>query len=131
MWRNLSIFPVTAHVIFPTANSVYYVYALGYCNTTSCVKDSIVVIPIPTNPTLANSNIDTIFLGQSSTLTVYGNLSSGEIFKWYNSACGTGNYEGSGNQLTVTPVSTTIYYVRKENNICYSNCLFDHNYNSW
>ncbi len=50
--------------------------------------------------------------GTSTTLTLTGgSAGTGATAQWYSGSCG-GTAEGSGNSITVTPTTTTTYYVR-------------------
>ncbi|MFN8316686.1 MAG: hypothetical protein U0T32_09595 [Chitinophagales bacterium] len=56
----------------------------------------------------------TICNGGSTTLTVSGgSLGTGGAWKWYTGSCG-GTLAGTGASITVSPTSTTTYYVRAE-----------------
>lgn len=60
------------------------------------------------------SGISTICSGSSSTLTVNGGtLGTGGTAIWYSGSC-AGTLVGSGNSITVSPTSSTTYYVRYE-----------------
>jgi len=68
----------------------------------------------------------TICSGSSTTLTASGGtLGSGGYYQWYADGCGSGSSLGSGASITVSPTSTTTYYVRRVANCggttaCYS-----------
>ncbi|MBS1594265.1 MAG: T9SS type A sorting domain-containing protein [Bacteroidetes bacterium] len=67
-----------------------------------------------TAPTSAAASPATICSGGSSTLTYSGgSLGTGATAQWYTGSCG-GTFVGSGNSLSVSPTSTTTYYVRYE-----------------
>ncbi len=52
--------------------------------------------------------------GESTRLTVQGgNLSKGAEWRWYSNQCGN-NYVGSGDNISVTPDSAIVFYVRGE-----------------
>ena len=75
-----------------------------------------------TSPSGANANPSSVCLGNSSTLTVVGgSLGTGASWKWYSGSCG-GTYVGTGNSITVSPSSTTIYYVRAEGTCNITSC---------
>ena len=68
---------------------------------------------IPDAPSLTAGSRD-ICAGSSTTLTITsGNLNGASSWRWYSSACGTGLI-GTGTTLTVSPTTTTTYYVRAE-----------------
>jgi hypothetical protein len=47
---------------------------------------------------------------------------SGPTLAWYTGSCG-GTLIGTGNNLTVSPSTTTTYYARYESPVCTSNCV--------
>ena len=104
--------------VSPTVTTTYWVRAEGSCNTTLCISITVTVILIPDAPTGASS-----VNGQPSTLNVSGNLSSGAVWTWYESGCGSETVVGTGFSITVSPTETTTYFVRAENGICFSNCV--------
>jgi hypothetical protein len=58
------------------------------------------------------SGTTTICSGNSTTLTVNGGtLGAGATVQWFTGSCG-GTAAGTGNSITVSPGSTTTYYVR-------------------
>jgi hypothetical protein len=79
------------------------------------------------DPTTAAASATTICSGQSTTLTLSGGGGgTGQVIRWYSSSCG-GTLVGSGNNLSVSPTTTTTYYGRYEtpapcnaNTICQS-----------
>ncbi len=81
---------------------------------------AVTVNPQPEAATSVSATSTTICDGSSTDLTYTGG--SGTTFEWYSSSCG-GTSVGSGNNLTVSPTSTTTYYGRWENSCQNSNCL--------
>jgi len=73
-----------------------------------------VVVAGPQGVSVSSSNICS---GTSSTLTVQGALSIGQSWKWYTGSCG-GVLVGSGSSISVSPTSTTNYFVRAEGSQC-------------
>jgi subtilisin-like proprotein convertase family protein len=68
----------------------------------------------PEIPTLSS---DTVLCGEGGSATLRikaGALNAATEWKWYAGGCGTGAVAGTGTTLTVTPASTTTYYVRGE-----------------
>jgi gliding motility-associated-like protein len=98
----------------PTSNTTYYVRAEGGgCGTTTCAQVAVTVNTPSTDPTAANATLTTT-CGDPTTLSVSGgSLGTGASWQWYSGSCG-GTFEGSGSSLTVTPTTTTTYYVRGE-----------------
>jgi len=100
--------------ISPGSTTTYYVRAEGTCNTTGCLSTTVSVKNLSTSPT-GISGTTSINAGASTTLSVTGgsSLGTGGSWKWYAGGCG-GTSLGSGSSITVTPGSTTTYYVRAE-----------------
>ena len=100
--------------VSPSSTTTYYVRAVGTCNTTTCVNLQVTVNQLSTAPASITSSPAVICNGNSSTLTVVGgSLGTGANWQWYSSSCG-GTPVGSGNSITVSPISTTTFYVRAE-----------------
>lgn len=99
----------------PTTTTNYYVRGEGGCNTTSCVAVTVTVngCNTPTTPNSASANPPTINSGQSSTLSLSGGSLGSGLWVWYSGSCG-GTQVGTGSSISVTPNSTTTYYVRGE-----------------
>jgi len=99
--------------VSPASTTTYYVRAEGTCNNTTCASSTVTV---NTNSTAPGSvgGTSNICLGQSTMLSVNGgSLGSGAQWYWYTGGCGT-TLVGSGATLTVTPTTSTTYYVRAE-----------------
>jgi parallel beta-helix repeat protein len=88
----------------------------AYGNTVQASKTG---CSMPVAPTSVSASLTTICNGDNTTLSYTGG--SGTTFNWYSSSCGTG-LVGSGNNLTVSPTSTTTYYGRWENTCGNSTC---------
>jgi hypothetical protein len=67
----------------------------------------------PNVPTISNSSATICSVGSSTLSITLGNLGSATAWQWYSGSCG-GISVGSGTSVTVSPVSTTTYYVRGE-----------------
>jgi PKD repeat protein len=108
-------------VAFNTAGT-YSATATNSCGTSAASNAvTLNVTQQPNNPTSANASPGTLCAGNSSTLTVNGTLVTGATWHWYTGSCG-GTAVGTGSSISVTPGTTTQYYVRGENGTCYSNC---------
>ncbi|MBS1626109.1 MAG: hypothetical protein JST83_18965, partial [Bacteroidetes bacterium] len=93
-----------------TAGTVTVRATLGVCSS----DVTFTVNSKSTAPTSAAASPATICSGGSSTLTYSGgSLGTGATARWYTGSCG-GTLVGSGNSLSVSPTSTTTYYVRYE-----------------
>ena len=111
--------------VSPTQTTTYYVRAEGDCGNTSCVSVTVTVKNPSTNPTGASAVSATLCQGQSTQLSVTGgSLGTNASWKWYAGGCASGASIGTGPSITVTPSSTTTYFVRAEgdcnNTICAS-----------
>ena len=73
----------------------------------------------PVAPTSASASPSTICPGASSTLTAVGG--SGTTCQWYTGSCG-GTLVGTGTSITVSPTSSTTYYVRWTSSCGSSSC---------
>ncbi|MCZ2355764.1 MAG: hypothetical protein LC115_03565, partial [Bacteroidia bacterium] len=68
---------------------------------------------LPTIPAIAASQ-NNFCVGDSTTLTITsGSLNAALNWQWYDISCGVHNI-GSGTSITVSPLTTTTYYVRGE-----------------
>ncbi len=96
--------------VSPSSTTTYFVRAEGTCNTTACAS---VTVNVQSISSVANATATptTICLGQSSTLSVTGSLGTGATWNWYTGSCG-GTLVGQGASISVTPTSSTTYYVR-------------------
>jgi autotransporter-associated beta strand protein len=98
-------------------------------STATCAIDSpatsnTVTITVSTAlvaPTSATANVNTICGSGSTTLTLTGGDSQGATIKWYTSSCGE-TLVGTGNNLVVSPTSTTTYYGRYEGGCDATSC---------
>ncbi|MFN0204660.1 MAG: T9SS type A sorting domain-containing protein [Bacteroidia bacterium] len=110
-------------VVSPTTSTAYFVRAEGgACGTTACAGGALSIYNNSTAPT-SISGTTTITAGASTTLSVNGgNLGLGAAWKWYNGTCG-GNLVGTGASISVTPTSTTTYFVRAEGNCNNTGCV--------
>jgi hypothetical protein len=100
-----------AITVSPTATTTYYVRYNGTCNSTTCATVTVTVNTLSTAPTGATGST-TICSGSSTTLTVAGgSKGTGAITEWFTGSCG-GTAAGTGDAITVSPGTTTTYYVR-------------------
>ncbi|MFN4234247.1 MAG: PKD domain-containing protein [Bacteroidia bacterium] len=98
----------------PTTTTTYTVTATTTCGQTATQSITITVNTPSTPATSITATPATICAGQSSTLTLNGgSLGLGATWQWYSGSCG-GTPVGSGTSITVTPGTTTTYFVRAE-----------------
>jgi hypothetical protein len=101
----------------------YTATATNSCGTSAASNGVVInVTQQPNNPTSITASPSGICLGNSSTLTVNGTLTTGATWRWYTGSCG-GTLYGTGPSITVNPTVSTTYYVRAENGICVSSCV--------
>ncbi len=98
--------------------TTYFVRAEGTCNTTSCASVTVNVQTVSCGPLNVTATATTICSGSSTTLSVQGNTGTGGSWKWYKNACGSGTCAYTGATYTVSPTTTTTYFVRAEGGIC-------------
>ena len=109
--------------VSPTSTTTYYVRAEGDCGTTTCASVTVIVKNPSTAPTGASAVSSTICNGQSSTLSVSGgSLGTNASWKWYAGGCASGASIGNGSSISVSPTSTTTYYVRAEGDCNNTTC---------
>jgi Ig-like domain CHU_C associated/PKD-like domain len=97
--------------VSPSTNTTYYVRYSGICNTTTCASVAVTVNALSVAPT-SISGTTTICNGNSTTLTLAGGTAgTGATAQWFTGSCG-GTSAGTGNSITVSPSSTTTYFVR-------------------
>ena len=103
----------------PTSTTTYFVRREGGCGTpTSCASVTVTVNTNSTAPTNVSANPSTICAGRSTTLSASGGTDgTGSQLVWYTGSCG-GTYVNTGSSITVSPNSTTTYYVRREAEGC-------------
>lgn len=73
--------------------------------------------PISTAPTSATAAPNPSCGGPITLTEIGGTLGTGAVWKWYSGSCG-GTLEGTGASITVSPTSTTTYFVRAEGGGC-------------
>jgi hypothetical protein len=110
--------------VSPSKSTTYFVRAEGTCNSTLC-RNVVVTVSDTSVPAVSVTATSTaICRAQNTTLSLNGgSLGIGATWKWYRGSCG-GTSVGTGSSVTVSPTSTTTYFVRAEgscnNTICRS-----------
>ncbi|MES2285610.1 MAG: PKD-like domain-containing protein [Bacteroidota bacterium] len=100
--------------VSPSSTTTYYVRAQGNCNTTSCASVTVSVNTPSSAPSFASASPNPLCGGGSTTLSVGGgSLGTGASWNWYSGGCG-GSFVGSGSSISVSPSSTTTYFVRAQ-----------------
>ena len=100
--------------VAPGSTTTYFVRAEGNCNTTGCAAVTVNVNSSSSAPSSATASPNPLCGGGSTVLSVVGgSLGSGASWKWYSGSCG-GTFVGTGSSISVSPSSTTAYFVRAE-----------------
>ena len=98
-------------------------------NCTSSTQFPVVVLEANIDPVSISASLYEICNGNSTTISMDNSnqLINGSQWVWYKGSCGTGSLIGStttNNQITVSPSTTSNYYVRSEGGLCpASNCI--------
>lgn len=98
-------------------------------NCTSSTQFPVVVLEANIDPVSVSASLYEICNGNSTTISIDNSnqLINGSQWVWYKGSCGTGSLIGStttNNQITVSPSTTSNYYVRSEGGLCpASNCI--------
>jgi len=99
--------------VSPGSTTTYYVRAAGNCNTTGCAAVTVNVNTSSVAPTSASASPNPICGGATTLSVVGGSLGTGANWYWYSSGCGSG-FIGTGSSISVSPGSSTTYYVRAQ-----------------
>lgn len=89
-------------------------------NGAFCPQRAVITLtytPVSTAPTAATATPNPSCGGPITLNKVGGTLGTGAVWKWYSGSCG-GTLEGTGASITVTPTSTTTYFIRAEGGGC-------------
>ena len=99
--------------VSPADTTTYYVRAEGPCGNTLCASVEIAVIPPAISLDSALASDYTVCPEDPVQLTAYYSttLPSNYIITWYTGACGAVPI-GVGDNITVNPTDTTLYYVQ-------------------
>ncbi|MGE3823139.1 MAG: hypothetical protein AB7G44_02865, partial [Bacteroidia bacterium] len=95
-----------------TAPSTPGTYTITYTIGNCAVTKNVTVNTLSVAPTSIGTTLNPICPGQSTTLSVSGgSLGSGAVWNWYSGSCG-GTFLGTGTSISVSPSTTTTYFVR-------------------
>lgn len=113
----------TAIVVNPSSATSYFVKAVGACNTTACSSITINTNSASTPASSVNTSTTSLCSGASATLSANGgSLGTAANWQWYSGGCG-GTLVGSGASISVSPSSTTVYYLRAEGTCGNTSCV--------
>ena len=110
----------TINGVSSTDAGSYTCVVTGDCGSVTSNSATLTLSTPTTDPASVSATDTIICSGESTTLTYSGG--SGDTFVWYSGSCG-GTQVGTGNNLSVSPTSTTTYYGRWENSCGESSCL--------
>ena len=97
-----------------SSNICYRAFYPSTCGIDTSNVVCVTISGLSTAPTGATASPSFMCSAQPVTLTVQGgSLAAGATWEWYSGSCG-GTPVGSGAIITVTPSSTTTYFVRAE-----------------
>jgi hypothetical protein len=101
-------------------------YTLTTTDAAGCADSEIFVVGTDKTESTAVSGISGalgICNGDSTTLSVVGgSLGTGAVWNWYSGSCG-GTFVGTGSPITVSPSSSTTYFVRAQGDCNTTGCL--------
>ncbi|MBD01036.1 MAG: hypothetical protein CL841_06820 [Crocinitomicaceae bacterium] len=110
------------------SHTVTYIYTDSN-NCTDSTQFQVVVLEPNIDPLVIDASLYEICNGNSTTINLNNSnqLITGSQWVWYQGSCGTGQVIGTSttnNQITVSPSTTSNYYVRAEGGLCpASNCI--------
>ena len=115
----------TSNPSYTYANAGNYTASLIVVNNSGCADTVIALVTVGStsiSPSSASASANPVCEGISTTLTVNGGtLGVGAVYNWYSGSCG-GTFIGAGASVTVTPSSTTTYFVRAEGTCNTTSC---------
>ncbi|MHC1775250.1 MAG: HYR domain-containing protein [Lentimicrobium sp.] len=111
------------NIASPVTTTTYYArWETSECGFSACSEITVTVRPIPVAPTSVFSNINNICVNAGGTITLTAVDGSGTTLRWFTGSCG-GTAIGTGISLTIpSPIVTTTYYARWENDCGNSTC---------
>lgn len=109
--------------VHPTTWSTYYVRAENGCGESNCAQASITLKTASSAATGINATDTSVCAGKPTALSVEGgSLGTNAGWVWYAGDCG-GTVAGTGAEVTVSPETPTIYYVRAEGECDTTECV--------
>jgi len=108
--------------VSPGSTTVYFVKAQGNCNTTGCASVTVTVNTPSSAPSSASASPNPLCGGGTATLNQSGgSLGTGASYNWYSGSCG-GTFIGNGSSISVSPGTTTTYFVRAQGTCNTTSC---------
>jgi hypothetical protein len=110
-WTGPGTFAPSGTILNPSVSMPGTYILTATANGCSASDQIVVAVPNSTAPT-SISGTGTFCRGNNVVLTASGgSLGTGASYQWYTGSCG-GTAAGTGNSITVSPTTTTTYYVR-------------------
>ena len=115
-WGNNEIYVGNSNDCISSVKILYKSANTNYNNPAQYIIISSIkgIIPTTTAAPTSITGTTTICAGQSTTLTAVGGNANSQ---WFTGSCG-GTAAGTGTSITVSPSSTTTYYVRNPGSAC-------------
>ena len=115
-WYSTTTGTIPLNPTTPLVNGTHY-YAtqtVGTCESPTRFDVYVTINTLSVIPTSVSASSSSICEGESTVLSYSGgSLGTNAVAKWYKGSCGS-IYVGQGNNLSVSPTTTTTYYVRFE-----------------
>ena len=104
-------------IVFPDSSTTYYARVIGTCGASLCKNITVFTKDGSISPSGISASANNLCLGGSSTLTVQGGqLGTGANWTWYKN--GSSSAIGFGQNIVVTPPSTSTYKVHADGSSC-------------
>ena len=105
-------------VVYPDSTTTYYARVVGTCGASLCKSIRVVTKDGSLAALGVTASANNFCTGDSTILSVDGGfLGNGAQWSWYKGTC-SGNPIGSGASISITPASTTTYFVRATGGSC-------------
>ena len=120
-WNNgisngVAFSPAASTTYTVTGTNTGMINGSGTQNSCSSTLNASITVNQPSVAPTSISGTTTICNGSSTTLTANGTLGTGAVYQWgTGSTVGTNSISGSTASITVSPTSTTTYWVRITN----------------
>jgi gliding motility-associated-like protein len=105
-------------IVYPDSTTTYYARVIGTCGASLCKSITVKTKDGSLSATGIIASANNFCTGGSTTLSVVGGLlGQGAQWAWYKGTC-SGTAVGTGSSISVTPASTTTYFVRANGGNC-------------
>ncbi len=105
-------------IVYPDSTTTYYARVIGTCGASLCKSITVKTKDGSLSASSIYASSNNFCTGGSTTLSVVGGLlGSNAQWTWYEGTC-SGSSIGNGSSITLTPASTTSYFVRATGGEC-------------